>query len=253
MWRSRSENLTVHGGIELRDDIITQTDLPFETDRTRVFTIGATYDLADRWLGVNLADFSISQGVPLLGATRENAVLSSHPAVLGEGSGANPGFTKFDGELSRLQQVFPEWNVLAATSGQYSFSRLLTSEQFSYGGEQYGRAYDPSELLGDRGIDGKLEIQYTPAWAAGMFGWEGGVRSLQFYSFVDGGKVWSSPRVTTNNVGSSAGGGVRYTITDYLAGYIEIAAPLDRAVQSLVGDGQSGRGPRVFFSIAAKY
>ena len=36
-------------------------------------------------------------------------------------------------------------NVLAAGTGQYSFSKLLSAEQFGYGGEHYGVAYDPSE------------------------------------------------------------------------------------------------------------
>lgn len=243
--RTRAQNFTVHFGFELRDAVTQTQDTPLDTDRTRVATFGGTYDLADTLLGVNLVDLSVNQGVPLFGASRQASLTVSHV-------GAAPDFTKLNGEISRLQQLYPQFNLLLAGTGQYSYSKLLASEQIGYGGEQYGRGYDPSEILGDRGIAGKTELQYTPTWAPGLFGAQG-IRGLQFYTFYDIGRLWTDPGPSTHLSGASAGGGVRYTITDYLAGYLEVAKPLTRAVQALAAKGETGKGPRIFFSVALKY
>jgi hemolysin activation/secretion protein len=246
--RTRSENLQLRAGIELRNSITTHglTDATAFYDRTRVATVGVSYDLADRWLGVNLADVSVGQGIPLLGATPASSTSTSHP-------GANPAFTKLDAEISRLQQVFPEINVLGAATAQDAFSRLLSAEQFGYGGERYGQAYDPSEVLGDRGVAAKTELQYTPAWAAGMMGWNDGVRSLQFYIVADIGRAWVDPGPSTHLSGASVGGGIRFNITDYFAGYIEVAKPLTRHVQAIQAQGAGGKEPRLFFNVAGKF
>ena len=246
--RSRSENLQFRASVEIANSVTTHGP-PDETaffDQSRAITLGASYDLADRYLGVNLADLSLVQGIPVLGATQENSQVASHV-------GASPTFTKFDGEVSRVQQIVPQWNVLIGTTGQYSFSKLLSSQQFGYGGEQYGRGYDPSEILGDRGVDAKTELQYTPDWAPGLFGWAEGVQSLQFYDFFDIGRVWVDPGPSTHMSGASAGVGVRFTITDHFAGYLEMAKPLTRAVQAVQAAGAGGKEPRFFFSVAGKF
>lgn len=246
--RTRSENLQLRAGIEIRNSITTAglSDATAFYDRTRVASFGASYDLADRWLGVNLADVSLGQGIPLLGATPATSSSVSHP-------GANPAFTKLDGEVSRLQQVLPAINVLGAATGQYSFSKLLSAEQFGYGGDRYGHAYDPSEVLGDRGIAAKTELQYTPAWAAGMMGWNDGVRSLQFYAVADVGRAWVDPGPSTHLSGASLGGGIRFSVTDNFAGYVEVAKPLTRPVQAIQAKGAGGKEPRLFFNVAGTF
>ena len=246
--RTRSENIQFRASLGIANAATTHGvgDATAFFDQTRTFTLGGSYDLADSYLGVNLADLSLVQGLPLLGATPENSAVASHV-------GASPTFTKFDGEVSRVQQVIPEWNVLVGTTAQYSFSKLLSSQQFGYGGDQYGRGYDPSELLGDRGVDARTELQYTPDWAPGMMGWNDGVRSLQLYDFYDIGRVWVDPGPSTHMSGASAGFGVRFTITDHFAGYLELAKPLTRAVQAVQAEGAGGKEPRFFFSVAGKF
>jgi hemolysin activation/secretion protein len=246
--RTRSENLQLRASIEIRNSITTHglSDATAFYDRSRVATFGASYDLADRWLGVNLVDVSVGQGIPTLGATPPTSISASH-------TGANPAFTKLNGEISRVQQVLPSINVLGAATGQYAFSKLLSAEQFGYGGDRYGHAYDPSEVLGDRGVAAKAERQYTPDWAAGMMGWNDGVRALQFYIVGDVGRAWVDPGPSTHLSGASLGGGVRFTITDYLAGYVEVAKPLTRRVQAVQAKGAGGKEPRFFFSVAGKF
>jgi hemolysin activation/secretion protein len=248
LLRTRSENLQLRASIELRNSITTHgmTDATAFYDRSRDLTVGASYDLADRYLGVNLADVSMTQGIPLLGATPESSAYASH-------IGASPHFTKLDGEVSRLQQIHPEVNLLVAATGQDAFSKLLSAEQFGFGGDDYGRAYDPSEILGDRGIAAKAELQYTPDWLPALISWYEGVRSVQFYAFYDIGRIWSDPGPSTNLSAASAGGGMRFTLTDHFAGYFEVAKPLTRYVEAVQAVGAGGKEPRFFFNVAGKF
>jgi hemolysin activation/secretion protein len=244
--RTRAENLMFRGDFTVRNALTYESDAETFDDHTRVLTAGATYDLADRWLGVNFVDAAVGQGVDILGATKRNAPRTSH-------TGADPNFTKFTGELSRLQQIADQWNLLIAATGQYATSKLLASEQFAFGGERYGRGFDPSEILGDRGIAGKVELQYTPSRLPAILGIGDILRTVQFYGFYDIGRVWSLDVGAADPIAASAGAGVRFLVTDYVSGYVELAAPLRRAVQSQIADGKNGKAPRFYFSIASRF
>jgi hemolysin activation/secretion protein len=90
-------------------------------------------------------------------------------------------------------------------------------------------------------------------WVTDKVGFEDAARSLQFYAYYDIGRVWVDPGPSTHLSGASTGGGFRYTLTDYLAGYFEVGLPLTRGVASDRAKGQSGKAPRFFFSIATKF
>jgi hemolysin activation/secretion protein len=247
--RSRAENLLFHIDFTVRNSTTNQFDNLLFNDKVRALTFGLSYDLADRWQGINQARVELTQGIPIFGSTPQSSTFSSHFR-------APPDFTKIDVELSRLQRIAPEWNVLTAVSGQYSGNPLLAAEQFGFGGERFGRAYDDSELLGDSGIAGKVELQYTPGWAPGLFRWSDELKGFQLYAFYDIGRMWvdNAPNPPPPHLSAaSAGGGFRYSITDYLSGYLEVAKPLTRNVLALAADRQDARAPRVFFSVAAKY
>lgn len=246
LLRTRAQNLLLRAGVDLRNAYTHQSDASLFNDKTRALILGATYNLADAWNGTTTADASLTQGVSVLGATPQSSLVSSH-------LGAPPNFTKADLEISRLQQLFPEWAVLGAATGQYAWSRLLAAEQFGYGGVLYGRGYDDSEILGDRGVAAKAELQYTPAWGPNLFGVDV-LKSLQFYTFYDIGRAWVLDHPAPPHLnGASAGGGLRIGVTDYLTSSVELAKPLTRPVQAAVNDGRSGKAPRIFFSLTATY
>ena len=55
---------------------------------------------------------------------------------------------------------------MAALSGQWASGPLYSSEEFGYGGKNFGRAYDQSELTGDHGVAASVEVDYA-GWSAG--------------------------------------------------------------------------------------
>lgn len=62
----------------------------------------------------------------------------------------------------------------------------------------YGRGYDPSSIVGDRGLAGKIELQFTQSvdGPAANF-----LETYQFYTFVDGGIV---ENINVDGLGNSA-------------------------------------------------
>lgn len=236
--RSRGENLRGQFGYTHRNtetDILGSLD---SEDRLRIIKLGMVYDYADRFRGINLINFNISQGLNILDATESGSLNLTR-------SQGKSDFTKISGKLQRLQQLAPSWMLLGSASWQYAFEKLLASEEFGVGGVSFGRAFDPSEITGDQGLALGLELQR--AFDVKMKF----LRSLQAYAFFDYGSVWnriSTPTGEKQQELASTGVGARFNLTKHLSGYVEFAKPLERDVSA-----EGNRDPRVFFSLSATY
>lgn len=209
-------------------------------DRIRALRIGARAEHLDTILGagLNVADLQISQGLDIMGASDEADVNKSRPA-------AAPTFTKLNVELQRLQRIVNNWNLLVGVRGQLSDGPLLSSEEFGVGGLNYGRAFDPSEIIGDEGVAGKLELQWN------MPGTVSFTHDNQVFGFYDAGVIWNDDATAANqrrDTITSAGFGVRSKIRDYTNMDIAVAFPLNRDVQT-----QGDRDPRVYFSLGRTF
>jgi hemolysin activation/secretion protein len=80
------------------------------------------------------------------------------------------------------------------------------SEQCGYGGRFFGRAYDPSQLLGDSCFEAIGELRYDIPVAAQF------LSNVQLYGFTDYGKLYTrDPAIGTPSTvdGASAGAGIR--------------------------------------------
>ena len=236
--RSRSENLNGFIGYTNRDsetEILGKLD---SEDRLRIFNLGASYDFVDNYHGVNLLSFNLSKGFDIFNATETGSSKLTR-------SRGHSDFSKVTGEALRLQQLAPSWMLLGAFSWQYSFEKLLASEEFGVGGAQFGRAYDSSEITGDQGLAFKLELQKAFQPKKKYF------RDLQAYTFFDYGKVWNRLENATGSKSDdlySMGLGIRFNITDVISGYVEWNKPLDQEVSS-----EGNTDGRTFFSLSARF
>jgi hemolysin activation/secretion protein len=154
-------------------------------------------------------------------------------------------FTKLTGDVMRLQNLAPGWALLGVASWQYSFDKLLESEEFGVGGAQYGRAYDSSEITGDQGLAFKVELQkeLRPEWEH--------LSDLQLYGFVDYGAVWNKVKTSTgakNQSRTSMGLGMRFNLTDSISGHAELDKPISDNVAA-----EGNKDPRLFFSLSKKF
>ncbi len=194
--RSRAQNLILDGGLTWKSTTEDMLGAPYYTDHWRVGDVKLSWTQSG-WLGTATAmSLDLAQGVPFLGGNaRGDSGLSR--------ATANPGFTKLAGDISAKKILAPGWQVYFAASGQYAFSTLLEGEEFTLGGAQFGRGYDPSTEVGDLGVGGTLELQYETRDALPI-----DARLAPFW-FIDGGKVWDRSTTGNNPFLDSTGVGLR--------------------------------------------
>ena len=235
--RRRSHNLYLRGVFSTFDSTTKVFGVDDTIDHVRSASVGATFDSADRLGGVNVVDVAFFQGLHALGASRNGEQLLSRAT-------GRVDFRKATLYAQRMQSLAFHWSFVAAVSGQYAFTDLLSSEMFSVGGELLGRGYDPSALLNDHGAGVKLELLYSRTW--------NGRRpvALMPYVFGDSGTVWQRthvPGIDSSAMVVSAGGGVRLNVGYRLAGFAEAAKPFD----AIPGQ-DSSRNLRIYVGVSVR-
>jgi len=147
-------------------------------------------------------------------------------------------------DVSRLQRIYGDLSLLVQASGQYAFDPPAASEEFSVGGEDFGRAYDDGEIVGDHGVAALTELRYDQD--VGAFG----VESVQPYGFYDIGITWDQDRSVSDrrDTLTSAGFGLRVATAFGLSASLEFAKPLTR---SRATDDDDDRAPRIY--LGARY
>jgi len=234
--RSRLQNLRAVGELEYRDIDTQLAGTDFNRDRLRVARAGLSYDLTDTWDGITAVRGMLHQGLDLLNATAAGAPLASR-------ANGNGDFTKLTVDVTRVQRLPGDFSLFATLTTQFAFDPLLASEEIALGGPSFGRAYDPGEVASDSGIAGLIELRYAPPLALLPLG-------VQFYAFVDAGKVWSE----SNDAGlgadsvASVGIGVRANLHEHLYGSLELNRPLDGPVRT-----EDDKPTRLFVSLTAQF
>ena len=99
-------------------------------------------------------------------------------------AGAAPNYMILHPSLIREQVLPHSWSVVGRISGQLASGPLINNEQFAIGGADSVRGYTEAERLGDRGVDGSLELR-TPQLLAAHASIEQSYVSL----FLDAGRV----------------------------------------------------------------
>ncbi len=218
-------------GKNAQSDILKNT--PLTRDRVRAFRTNARYDITDGWLGAQSFDATLSRGIASLGSSSKSDPFISRAE-------AAPNFTKLEASYAQQQRLWRNFMISGSLSGQIASDPLFSSEEFGYGGQAFGRAYDPSDIVGDHGISAALELRYGgfDAWNDVLFA---------PYLFADGGKVWNEDRGIKPESGTSAGFGVRMNHISGVSSNIGLAWPLTRdLVTPLYG---SNTGPRILLEM----
>jgi len=237
--RQRDENLSLKAIFDSEDISSDVLDTPLMRDHIRALRAIATYDTSDAWHGNNIAMVTVSHGLDDFGASqKDDADLSR--------AGAIPDFTKANLSLSRLQGIDDEWSLYMASTGQWTSNILYSSEEFGYGGQAFGRAYDTSTITGDKGVAGSLEMRYS-----GLSSWDPAINP-QPYAFYDIGKVWSEAVGQPGKLGSSAGFGFRFTTPWHQTGNIGLAWPISRDnTPPIYGEGD--HHPRLLLQVTQEF
>lgn len=212
---------------------------PLYNDHIRSLTGQAFMNVLDEWGGYSTLSVSVTQGLPVFNATK-----SSDPEKSRFGASGN--YTRANFEATHEQPLTDRLSLLVAAAGQTSFNEpLLASEQFALGGENYDRAFDPSEVTGDTALAGRAEFRVD------LFSGNNFISGVQPYGFVEGGKLWQAhalPGTPRSTNLSSAGAGLRFTVQDRMTVDLEWAKPLNRDVL-----GTNNENSRFFFTVGMNF
>ena len=231
--RSRESNLKVSGlffGSDSESDVF---GAPFNDDRLRGFRARADGDFADSLQGINQIYAVVSQGIQGLGSTDNGNPLASRAA-------GRVDFTKLEGFAARTQPLFANVSAYGAVYGQYAATPLLVPEQCGFGGRFFGRAFDPSEVLGDSCVEASGELRFD------VPGLPSQISQAQFYGFTDWGHLTTLDAAvgTPADVdAASAGAGIRFGLFNHFDTDLSAAKAIE--------------GPRddwrFFFIVSARY
>ena len=231
--RLRERNLALTGlffSSDSQSDILSAV---FNLDKLRGMRLRADGDFADRFGGIHQINVAYSQGVKGLGSSDNDNPLASRAA-------GRVDFGKIEADVSRLQPLFATVSALLAVRGQYATTSLLSPEQCGYGGGRFGRAFDPSQLLGDHCWMALAELRYDVPGAPSV------LTQAQVYVFADYGKVFTiapAAFIAASAEGGSAGAGLRLAWQAWLAADLSAAKAIE--------------GPRddwrFFFTVTARY
>ena len=236
--RSRNANLNLSAGFTYREVVSDAVSARLFRDRLSVLSLGASADFIDPWNGRDAVELGLHKGLDVFNASAAGDRLLTRA----DGSGA---FVKLTGSLSRTQHLGDGLSLYLAATGQLASRALLASEEFAFGGARFGRAYDPSELTGDRGAAVVAEIRYTGQPDIPILNF------YQLYGFYDLGATYDigAEGPEAKRSGASAGLGLRFGLTDYLSGQLELAKPMTRPVALE----NNGKAARIFFRLSARF
>lgn len=238
--RSRNENLYGRINFNWRDVHSSNILEPTREDRIRAIRIGGRYEFLDTlWrVGINTVDVEYSQGLDIFGSSDEGDLFLTR-------SQADPTFSKLNVELQRLQSLTDSVNLLLKAKGQLSSDALLSSEEFGVGGMDIGRAFDPSEIIGDEGMAGKIELQWNRPSSMQY------LENYQLFSFFDAGRIFNDDATTSStktDTITSAGAGIRANFINDIDAGAAIAFPLNRDVET-----QGDDDPRFYFNLSRRF
>lgn len=238
----RSRDLNVIGTLGFfSNDVRSENNAvnPVFDDKVRNVNAKVFANLLDSWGGFNTGEITFTQGITALGGSESGDANLSRV-------NADSDYQRLNFEVTRWQPIGGEFGLLLGAAGQTSFNEdLLASEEQGFGSTYYGRAFDPSEITGEKGLAGKAELQwYTPHQADFM-------QNTQLYGFYEAATVEQvtvlpgSPRRETIE---SAGVGVRTALFDQVNLDLYVAKPFEKTVQA-----ERDRDARVFFQISSSF
>ncbi len=241
IWLSRAGRLQLDADLTYKNvssDIISTR---FYDDRLRGVRTGLSYEKSFKTGLFASVAANYSKGLNILGA-RETG---SDDLSREEGKS---DFSKIDFSANIFQPLPYSFGLGLNIKGQYANVALLSSEEFGYGGYTLGRAYDNSEITGDSGIGGLLELTWN-RHAAYQGRWN--APSIQPFVYIDSGKVWNEDNGGAIESGVSAGGGVRLGWGEKAQISATIAQPLTRSIEN--PSYGNGHNPRFLISTSLSF
>ncbi|HEY7297858.1 MAG TPA: POTRA domain-containing protein [Xanthobacteraceae bacterium] len=203
--RQRELNLSATALYYSSNDQSTILGLINSDVRLRGLRFRINADAADPWAGIDQLYFVATHGFQGAGATASGLGLIPPFAPL--------DYTKFEATFTRLQSLPAQFSFLLAAYGQWALNPLFmqSPEPCGYGGRVFGRAFDPSQMIGDNCAEVLGELRWDLPLGVKF------LNLMQLYGYgdhgwlhnLDGTPIIGSNGTSSTATGSSAGGGLR--------------------------------------------
>ena len=233
--RARTQSLWTHLAFDVRGTEIYDPLGPDNDEVTSIVRGSANYNVT---VGDTRGDamIELAHGLDVFGASQ-----NGDPALTR--ADARPQFTKVRLDASVQHKLSDRSKIALMAAGQLADGALVAAEEF--GGERHPLRprYDYSEIVGDDGIAGSVELPGTGATPS-----KTRYAHLQLYAYVDAVRIWNigaDPFQQDDASLSSAGGGLRVTPVAGVLATIEVAKPWSRDVAA-----EGDRSPRIFVSLS---
>lgn len=237
--RSRKTSLIAGSTFEVRNSATEFLDEELIDDKIRSLSVFANYNTQDPWGGVSDVNLSLSHGLNFFAATETGEDNLSRQQ-------GRSDFFKSELNASRQQELGEGFQIINSLAAQYAPHPLFSSEEFGYGGTNFGRAYDHSEITGDQGIATAIEVLYTDINTIPDLNLK-----LVPFAFYDIGKVWNEDRGSKPISAASAGFGTYYNFNNRVTGQLQLAYPLTKSVSTPIMNGNNS--PRILFSLNTSF
>lgn len=249
-----NQTLSVFGGLEFLSAKTSNNDGAnaegtLNNDRIWTARLGASWFDTD-FLGHGgalSARIDVGQGIPNMPGATPGASDADDPNAQPSREDARPENTTAQIDIGLLQPIGfidPNLRVNLRAQARRNRKASFASDEYTVGGTDYGRGYDPAEIAGDAGYAASVEFSYfipDRDWLK---------ISLEPYVFWDFGYVYNYNQVLGGrSTLASAGAGIRAFAPDLNLDFdLEFAQPLSRRVSS--APPQSGGLPyRVYFGL----
>ncbi|WP_158931151.1 POTRA domain-containing protein [Acidisphaera sp. S103] len=211
-------------------------------ERSRAANIGFLTTINDSLGGVTTARTVYTQGIDGLGARPNGDLLNARPGIK-----LNAG--KFLLDIRRDQPLPLGLQLSTGLKAQRALAPLPAAQVMTFGGVDFGRAYDSGIISGDSGVAWKMQLSKLIPTGNAI------VPVIQPYAFYDIGEMWSAiatPGFPSSASAASTGIGVKILTSLGLGGSAEVDFPLTHGATVQPGE-TSQKTPRVFFLVFAQF
>lgn len=237
--RQRAKNWTLSADF---DHLRTHSDTlgtALIRDRISTLRLSSHYEFLDAFKGFNSLYVTLARGLTILNASKAGEPNRSR-------ADAQPDFKKLTLTYSRQNYLGTDWLLSASLSGQWASKALFSAEEYGFGGQGFGRAYDASEITGDNGIAAAVEFNYMSLPRLNKF-------SVTPYVFYDIGKVWDLGALSNEHQSAaSCGVGARIYNQDGLSFQCSLSAPLTKSIGTPL-NGLNGKNPVLRFGLSYQF
>jgi hemolysin activation/secretion protein len=219
------------------DGAITTSD-----ERSRAVQFGTLTTVSDDLSGQTTINAYYSQGIDALGARPNGSQINTRP-----GMELNAG--KFVLDVRRDQALAEGYKLAVGVHGQRALEPLPSAELMTFGGVDFGRAYDSGIISGDNGIAGKAQLSRVIPLGNPILPM---VDPYVFYDIGQTSTALKAPGQRGSASAASTGIGSRFVTAFGFGGSAEVDLPLTHG--ATVQPGKTDRKPvRAFFLLFAQF